>query len=496
MPTQNRIVFERFFDESGGMQLVIHAPFGARIAKAWGLAMRKRFCRSFDFELQATADDDGLILSLGPQHSFPLESMFPMLNANNVDKLLEQALLYVPTFQTRWRWNVTRALLVSRFKNGKKVPPALQRFRADDLLTSVFPKLTGCQENITGDHVLPDHPLVKQSMHDSLQEAHDLEGLKVVLGRIQRGEIELLARDTREPSPFCYELLNANPYAFLDGGEAAERRTRAVATRRSLTVESVSDLGRLDPEAIRQVCAEAQPFVRSIDELHDVLLSRLVVPVEGTLGLCQSPPDWQPLFSDLRRAGRATTFVRADGVRYWVSTERLPAVQAAFPQGKPEPAVVVPDTVRHDWDEIEARVTLLRGLMEVCGPTTSCEIGAYLSLPVHQVDAALEALEGEGVVLRGRFRPAEARPALPAEGVPALAGNATSSDGCAAASEKEECLGAIADVSPTPAASGEPISCSHEHDHEPVPEVPKPADLEWCHRRLLARIHRLTMEGL
>ena len=279
VPTQDRVIFERFFDETGGMQLVVHAPFGARINRAWGLAMRKRFCRSFDFELQATADDDGFILSLGPQHSFPIESLFPMLRADNVQNLLEQAILAVPMFQLRWRWNATRALLVARMRNGKKVPPALQRFRSDDLMTAVFPKLTGCQENIVGDHVLPDHPLVEQTMYDCLNEALDMEGLLEVLRRVERGEIQFLARDTREPSPFSYELLNANPYAFLDGGEAQERRARAVQTRRTLSVNDVRDLGHLNSEAIAQVVAESQPVVRNADELHDVLLSRIVLPV-------------------------------------------------------------------------------------------------------------------------------------------------------------------------------------------------------------------------
>ncbi len=263
IPSQQEVVFERFFDESGGMQLVVHAPFGGRINRAWGLAMRKRFCRSFDFELQASADDDGFILSLGPQHSFPIESLFPMLTKDNVRSLLEQALLAVPMFHLRWRWNVTRSLLVARMRNGKKVPPALQRFRSEDLLTAVFPKLTGCQEEHTGDHVIPDHPLVQQTVHDCLTEALDLKGLMEVLDLVERGEIRFTARDTREPSPFAYELLNANPYAFLDGGEIQERRARAVATRRSLNVESMQDLGRLDPQAIAQVVAEAQPLVRS-----------------------------------------------------------------------------------------------------------------------------------------------------------------------------------------------------------------------------------------
>ena len=254
------------------MQLVVHAPFGAAINKAWGFSMRKRFCRSFDFELQATADDDGFILSLGPQHSFPIESLFPFLTPENVQGLLEQAVLTVPAFQVRWRWNVTRALLVHRMNSGKKVPPPLQRFRADDLLTAVFPRLTGCQEEHTGDIELPDHPLVNQTMHDCLTELLDIENLKQILGQIQRDEIEMIARDTREPSPFSYELLNANPYAFLDGGEVQERRARAVTTRRSLDIESVRDLGKLDPQAIAQVCDEAAPTVRDADELHDLLL--------------------------------------------------------------------------------------------------------------------------------------------------------------------------------------------------------------------------------
>lgn len=453
VPSQRRIVFERFFDESGGMQMVIHAPFGSRINKAWGLAMRKRFCRSFDFELQATADDDGFVLSLGPQHSFPLESMFGMLNTRNVDGLLEQALLYVPTFQTRWRWNVTRALLVQRFKDGRKVPPALQRFRADDLLTAVFPKLTGCQENVTGDLEVPDHPLARQSMHDSLQEAHDLAGLKRVLERIEQGQIELIARDSREPSPFCYELLNADPYAFLDGGEAAERRTRAVATRRSLTVESVSDLGRLDPAAIDRVREEAQPLVRSADELHDVLLSRIAMPaierdaVSEGAGSQDSSIRWQQLYAELADQRRATTVRRPGSSSLWAAAERLPAVLAAFPDAVPDPAIDVPAEVRHDWTAEEACVAMVRGLIEISGPITGAQVAANLGIETNQADACLEALEGEGVVLRGRFStPGIESGASQAESVPEAAG--------------------------------------------------APEEIEWCHRRLLARIHRLTMEGL
>ena len=454
LPTCRRVVFERFFDESGGMQLVIHAPFGTRITRAWGLAMRKRFCRSFDFELQANADDDGIVLSLGPQHSFPLESMFPMLNANNVQAMFEQAVLVVPIFLNRWRWNATRALQISRSRNGKRVPPALQRFRSEDLLTAVFPKLTGCQENVVGDIELPDDPLVQQTMDDCLHEAHDMEALKELFRAVERGEIEFLARDTREPSPFSYELLNANQYAFLDGGEAAERRARAVATRRSLSIDDVRDLGRLDEAAIAQVVAEAQPLVRHSDELHDTLLSRILLPVaEGV--------EWASEFAALVKAGRATLVqyissfdgpggrgwteqnegsLGVSGCRLptpatqfaqaWAATERVPAVIAAFPDAVLAPLVTVPPSVKTDWENTEARVAMVRGLLEICGPVTTEDAAQRIGTTISQADAALESLEGDGVVLRGRFT---------------------------------------------------------------IPEKPT---IEWCHRRLLARIHRLTMDGL
>jgi len=468
LPTLKRVVFERFFDESGGMQMVIHAPFGTRITRAWGLAMRKRFCRSFDFELQANADDDGIVLSLGPQHSFPLESMFPMLNPRNVQDLFEQAVLVVPIFQNRWRWNATRALQVQRAKMGKKVPPALQRFRSEDLLTAVFPKLTGCQENVVGDIELPDHPLVQQTMDDCLHEAHDIEALKEVLAKVERGEIEFLARDTREPSPFSYELLNANPYAFLDGGEVAERRARAVSTRRSLSVESVQDLGRLDPAAIALVVAEAQPQVRNADELHDTLLGRVLLPkVEGL--------EWLDLFDQLVEDGRATIVTRnlpphpgplpliteGEGTEWiaWAATERVPAVLAAFPEATLDPVVTVPAEVRHDWESTDARVAMVRGLLETCGPITTAGVASRAGITTGQADAALEALEGEGVVLRGRFTPEKSRE--------------------------------TSDESPEPENAGMAESSSDSRLASLDPRL-----LEWCHRRLLARIHRLTLDGL
>ena len=449
VPTQTTVVFERFFDDTGGMQLVVHSPFGARINKAWGFAMRKRFCRSFDFELQATADDDGFILSLGPQHSFPIESLFPMLRPDNVRGLLEQALLVTPTFHLRWRWNATRALQLERMRNGKKVPPALQRFRSEDLLTAVFPKLTGCQEEHTGDHEIPDHPLVQQTMEDCLQEAMDIEALTELLGRVQRGEITFVARDTREPSPFAYELLNANPYAFLDGGEIQERRTQMAQTQRTLTIESVRDLGQLNPVAITTVIEEAQPLVRDADELHDLLLSRYLLPQSPALA---TPGPWQDLFGELIATGRATEVKYLDDRVGWVPTERWPAVRLLFPEATCHPAVRKLDDADLPNEASEVRVALVRGLMESAGPITVGEICSQTGLPESQVESALESLEGEGCVLRGQFRSGP---------------GASSPESSASESELLSTLNS-------------------------QPSMPT----EWCHRRLLQRIHRLTVSGL
>jgi ATP-dependent Lhr-like helicase len=463
VPSQKRVIFERFFDESGGMQMVVHAPFGSRVTQAWGLAMRKRFCGSFDFELQATADDDGFILSLGPQHSFPLESMFPMLNSENAQRLLEQAILYIPMFQIRWRWNANRALLVPRRDKGKRIPPNLQRFRADDLLSSVFPLLTGCQENVVGELAMPEHILLRQTMDDCLREALDIDGLVDVLRQVEAGEIEFVARDTREPSPFSYELLNSNPYAFLDGGELPERRARAVSTRRSLTVDSVSDLGRLDPLAIEQVASEAQPVVRNADELHDVLLTRIVVPDDEM-------EDWRGWLEELILQRRATSVTATGGVTVWTAAERIPAVLAMFPGTPLAPEIQVPDGVRLEWNNVDGRVATMRGLLETSGPLTHEEAAHRTGTKPNQAFAALEALEGEGVVLRGKFR--DRRVGTTHE-------NPDPYDG-------EQCSPDEDDEVPLTLSSqgGEGTHAGGEER------------IEWCHRRLLSRIHRLTMQGL
>jgi ATP-dependent Lhr-like helicase len=407
VPTQKQILFERFFDESGGMQLVIHSPYGARINRAWGLALRKRFCRSFDFELQASADDNGIVLSLGPQHSFPIEQMFKMLNRQNAEQMLVQALLAVPMFKIRWRWNATRALAVLRQRGGKKVPPPLQRFRADDLLTAVFPAQTACQENVTGDIEVPDHPLVNQTVYDCLHEAMDFDGWLNLLGEVEGGRVQLVAKDTCEPSPFSHEILNANPYAFLDDAPLEERRARAVATRRSLDGDDRHDLGRLDPAAIERVKSEAWPLVRDADELHDCLLSHTAWPAADGEA-------WRGWFDELIAAGRATRVLRspvagaASAPELWVAAERWCLVRAALPEATPQPVLKLPETMQAEHESATATVELVRGQVACHGPVTAEAIAAVLGLPVERVAASLEALEGEGAVLRGRFTPGTA----------------------------------------------------------------------------------------
>ncbi|MGH7256279.1 MAG: DEAD/DEAH box helicase, partial [Nitrospirales bacterium] len=302
VPTQDTIIAERFFDEGGGMQLVIHAPFGGRINKAWGLALRKRFCVSFDFELQAAATDEGLVLSLGEQHSFPLETVFQFLQPDSVREVLLQAVLAAPMFATRWRWNVTRALALLRFVNGRRVPPQIQRMRAEDLLATVFPAALACQDNHRGDQTdreIPDHPLVAETLRDCLTEAMDVEGLIALLRRIVRGDVRCLAVETPVPSPFCHEILNANPYAYLDDAPLEERRARAVEMRRSLPPELAGNLGALSPQAIAAVADEVWPVVRDADELHDALLSLGFLPAGMTEG-------WTELMEHLLCTRRAT----------------------------------------------------------------------------------------------------------------------------------------------------------------------------------------------
>jgi ATP-dependent Lhr-like helicase len=452
VPTQNRIVAERFFDEGGGMQLVIHAPFGSRINKAWGLALRKRFCRSFNFELQAAATEDGLNISLGEQHSFPLAEVFHFLAPESVAAVLEQAALVSPLFATRWRWDATRALALPRFRNGKKIPLQIQRMRADDLLAAVFPDAAACQENLEGDIHVPDHPLIREVMKDVLTQALDLEGLKRVLRGIRDGSIRCIAVDTPAPSPFSHEILNANPYAYLDDAPLEERRARAVSLRRVLPETVLSEIGRLDPAAIAQVREEAWPDVRDADELSEVLqvlvalpenfvtlggppVAQALLPVYGShsgevttqarVPVPRVAASWGDLFRQLVAANRAARGLGGDDI-LWVAAERIKTFSILFPGARFEtqPAEIGEPVFARD----DALLQLVRGWMGHSGPVEIPWLACIVGLPAGEIEAAMLRLEGECRVLRGQFTGA--------------------------------------------------------------------APIEWCDRRLLARIHRLTLGTL
>ena len=357
------VVAERFFDEGGGMQLVLHSPFGARINRAWGLALRKRFCRSFNFELQAAATDNGIVISLSDQHSFPLELVFKFLSKETVEEVLTQAMLPAPMFEVRWRWDTSRALAVLRFSGGRKVPPQIQRMRADDLLAAVFPDQAACQENIVGDIRIPDHPLVNEVIKDCLHEAMDLDGLKQLIERIGRGEIKTVAIDTPEPSPFSHEILNANPYAYLDDAPLEERRARAVQMRRAIGPDA-GGVAALDPAAIAQVAAESWPSARDPEELHDALLTLVVVPPSA---------EWEEHFRVLRESGRATV-LSAGGANFWVAAERLKTARLLYPDASIAPEIG--DYDRTATDDQETAVTeTLRGWLESSGPVHAIAAG-------------------------------------------------------------------------------------------------------------------------
>ena len=471
VPTQTTVIAERFFDEGGGMQLIIHAPFGGRINKAWGLALRKRFCRGFNFELQAAATDNGLNIALAEQHSFPLADVFQFLHSETMAPILEQAALASPIFQTRWRWDATRALALLRFQGGKKVPPQIQRIRSDDLLASVFPDVAACFENIEGDIKIPDHPLVHEVMKDVLTEALDIDGLRDVLRAIEDGRIRCLAVDTPVPSQFSHEILNANPYAYLDDAPLEERRARAVEMRRVLPEAVLEEVGGLDPAAIAQVEAEAWPDVRDADELHDALHTLVAVP-EGSSQLSAlssqesssqaaglrsqenlSTAGWRAFFERLVAERRAVV-AEVRERKFWVAAERAEMFAALHPDAfagvartcpereskGPSPATEAASNTSPSSTRDDAILTAVQGWMTHLGPTTAAELGGLLGVSASDIEKSLLRMEASGAILRGKFRPAADR--------------------------------ALQDP-----ASREPQT-------------------EWCERRLLARIHRLTVATL
>jgi ATP-dependent helicase Lhr and Lhr-like helicase len=398
VPTLTTVVAERFFDEGGGMQLILHAPFGGRINKAWGLALRKRFCRGFNFELQAAATDNGLNISLAEQHSFPLSDVFQFLTEHTVTELLEQASLASPIFKARWKWDAGRSLQLLRFKNGKKIPPQIQRTRADDLLASVFPQVAACQENIEGDIEIPDHPLVREVMKDVLGEAMDLEGLKRVLADMHAGRIHCVAVDTATPSHFAHEMLNANPYAFLDDAPLEERRARAVSMRGVLPDNLLGEAGRLSPEAIASVREEIWPDIRDEHELHDLLCSLVIVPADVLLQ--PAARDWDIYLAQLEALGRAT-FVFAGDRSYLCVAERAEWLRLLWPDLRFAAALSsVPVTVT-DADEVLRKAVL--GWMTILGPVSSRSLAEKLGVSSREVWKQMLHLEMAGTILRGVF---------------------------------------------------------------------------------------------
>ncbi len=401
MPTQDMIVLERFFDETGSTHLVIHSPHGSRLNRAWGLALRKRFCRQFNFELQAAATEDAIVLSLSTSHSFPLIEVAKYLHSSSAAEVLVQALLDAPLFAVRWRWNAGTALALPRFTGGRKVPPQLQRMKSEDLLATVFPDQVACLENIVGEREVPDHPLVAQTLHDCLHEAMDLDGWLEVLRGLESGGIGVVARDLAAPSPLAAEAINARPYAFLDDAPLEERRTQAVQSRRYADPESASDLGQLDAQAVEQVRTEAWPQARDADGMHEVLTGVGFLTAEEA----QREPQGAALLLALADAGRATC-LHWQGRHWWIAAERLPQLLALHPQGLQAPALRVPDEfARVAWTAEDALVAVLRSRLTALGPVTVAALSASLALPSSSIEQALLVLQAQGYAMQGRFSP-------------------------------------------------------------------------------------------
>ncbi len=453
VPTKLTIVAERFFDEGGGQQLILHAPFGGRLNKAWGLALRKRFCRGFNFELQAAATDNGINISLAEQHSFPLEDVFHFLTEHTARELLEQAAIPSPLFKNRWRWAAGRSLQLLRMSKGKRVAPQIQRTRSDDLLASVFPHASACPETMVGDIVIPDHPLVNEVMKDTLTEAMDIDGLLEVLRGIADGSIRTVAVDTPVPSLFAHELVNAMPYAFLDEAGAEERRARSTMLRRALPDAVVADAGRVDPAAITTVREQLWPDVRDEHELHDLLLALIVLPLDWltTQPQQRDTRHWPHYFSQLEQQRRAFC-VQLDGAPAWIAAERLPEAALLWPAAElPEQPVSIDaatfvlggteDRPAQTFSPRDAATTaLVQGWLQLLGPATAAQLAHITHLHPSSLQQALLAMEMQGTALRGVFE----HPAPP-----------------------------------------------HDHtSHQALWQA------EWCERRILHRIHRLTLASM
>jgi ATP-dependent Lhr-like helicase len=401
LPSQDTLVMERFFDQSGGTQLVIHSPFGSRVNRAWGLALRKRFCRTFNFELQAAASEDAIVLSLSTVHSFTLDEVWRYLTSSTAEHLLIQAVLDAPLFGVRWRWNAGVALALPRYAGGRKVAPQLQRIKSDDLIATLFPDQIACLENLVGEREVPEHPLIEQTLDDCLHEAMDAEGWLTLLRRMENGEVRLVSRDLPAPSPLAAEILNAKPYAFLDNAPLEERRTQAVLNRRWTDPESSDDLGALDADAIKAVAEEAWPQPQNVDEMHEALMTLgCITGVEA-----REHGDWMKWLESLARSGRATRLQVTPEQALWIPLERLSCLQAIYPAAEMHPPLAALAGFDEAWNEDEARVEIVRARLGGFGPLTIKAIAEPLALASGEVAQALARLENEGYMLRGQFNP-------------------------------------------------------------------------------------------
>lgn len=401
LPSQDTLVMERFFDESGGTQLIIHSPFGSRINRAWGLALRKRFCRTFNFELQAAASEDAIVLSLSTSHSFELDDVWRYLHSNSAEHILTQAVLEAPLFGVRWRWNAGVALALPRYSGGRKVPPQIQRMKSEDLIASVFPDQIACVENLAGEREIPDHPLVEQTLDDCLHEAMDSEGWLALLRRMEQGDIRLISRDLPAPSPLAAEILSARPYTFLDDAPLEERRTQAVLNRRWSDPQSTDDLGALDADAIAAVRDEAWPTPTGLDEMHEALMSLACITDDEA----RANPNWLEWLNTLANSGRASRLQINAKQSLWLPLERLTCLRAIYPQATLFPSLEALPGFNEIWEPDEAVLEVVRARLSAFGPLPLKAIAEPLGLPATQVTQALAQLEREGYVLRGQFTP-------------------------------------------------------------------------------------------
>lgn len=433
MPTRSSIVMERFFDEVGDMHVVIHSPFGSRINRGWGLALRKRFCKSFNFELQAAANEDSIVISLGSIHSFPLDDVFKYLQSATVRDVLVQALLDAPMFEVRWRWNATRSLAIQRNRNGKRVPPQFQRMDAEDLVAHVFPDQIACAENITGRREVPEHPLINQTIHDCLTEAMDIDELTDLISDIEQDKLTLIAKDLREPSPFAQEIINARPYAFLDDAPFEERRTNAIRNRSWADPAEAKDYSLLDEEAIARVREEAWPYINNVEEFHDGIYSLAYMSKQEF----ESNTDYQRWHQSLLDSGRILNLTQLPN-ELWIATEKLGCFVAVYPElTEMRASTNIPSFVfEQEWDRADALREIVRARLECLGPVRAQQLAQELSVEVTDIDLALIALEVEGFAFQGQF---------------------------------------------TQAAR------NHQLGENTV--------VEWCERRLLQRIHRYTIDA-